>query len=302
LILFQPDAALFSNLTIALTADLHWGAHSEDGDVCTRRLVADLMEHPPDVLILGGDIGAGEDFERCLELFAPLSCRKALVPGNHDVWVREEDARGDSWTVYTEYLPKVSAKHGFQYLDHLPLLLPDTGLAIVGSMNWYDYSWSIDELPKYDEQWEERLRRKMFTRGIHNDSRFVRWQHTDASFTAQVVKEFERQLEEALQQVPKAIVVTHHPAFEGLNPPPIRPPHLDQLLWKAFSGNGSMEQVLQKHAKQIPFVFSSHTHRARDNSFHGIPGHNIGGDYTWKRLLRLEWPSGNITAREFRLE
>jgi predicted phosphohydrolase len=293
---------LNSQLTLALTADLHWGAHREDGDDCTRRLVADLTEAPPDVLILVGDIGAGDDFERCLELFDTLPCRKALVPGNHDVWVRDDDVRGDSWTVYTEYLPKVSAKHGFQYLDHSPLLLPEAGLAIVGSMNWYDYSWSIDELPKFDAHWEERLRRKMFTRGIHNDSRFVRWQHTDESFTAHVVGVLEKQLEEALNQVPKAVIVTHHPAFEGLNPPPVRPPHLDQLLWKAFSGNHSLEQVLERHAKQIAAIFSGHTHRARENKFHGIPGHNIGGDYTWKRLLRVEWPGGNVTAREFRLE
>jgi predicted phosphohydrolase len=289
-------------ITLALTADLHWGAHREDGDNCTRRLVDDLIEELPDVLILGGDVGAGDDFERSLELFDGLSCRKALVPGNHDVWVREEDARGDSWAVYSEYLPALSARHGFQYLDLGPLLLPEDGLAIVGSMNWYDYSWSIAELPKYDVHWEERLRRKMFTRGIHNDSRFVRWQHTDESFTAHVVSQFQRQLHDALQKVPNAIVVTHHPAFEGLNPPPVRPPHLDQLLWKAFSGNRSLEQVLERHAKQIPFIFSGHTHRIRENSFHGIPGHNIGGDYTWKRLLRLEWPSGKITAREFHLE
>jgi len=293
---------LSSNLTIALTADLHWGAHRDDGDLCTRRLVADLADQPPDLLILVGDIGAGEDFEHCLELFDGLSCRKALVPGNHDIWVREEDERGDSWDVYRQYLPKISATHGFHYLDHAPLLLPEAGLAIVGSMNWYDYSWSIADLPKYDVHWEERLRRKLFTRGLHNDGRFVRWQHTDESFTAHVVDQFERQLQETLRTVPQALIATHHPAFEGLNPPPVRPPHLDQLLWKAFSGNRSLELLLERHGKQIAAIFSGHTHRAADTHFHGIPGHNIGGDYTWKRLLRLEWPSGKITAREFHPE
>src|SRR5262249_16939051 len=130
------------------------------------------------------------------------------------------------------HLPVVCAKYGFHYLDHGPIMLPEAGLAIVGSMNWYDYSWSIDELPKYDVHWEERLRRKLFTRGIHNDARFVRWQFSDITFTAHVVAALERNLEDALRQVPKAIVVTHHPAFFGLNFPPSKPPHLDQLLWQ----------------------------------------------------------------------
>ena len=48
-------------------------------------------------------------------------------------------------------------------------------------------------------------------------------------------------MEETLWQVSRVIVVTHHPAFRGLNfPDPGGPPHLDRMLWRAFSGNTAM--------------------------------------------------------------
>src|SRR5262245_29238868 len=143
-------------LRLALTADLHWGVRTT-GDAATRKLVADLAADPPDLLVFAGDVGAGADFGPCLELFAPLPCRKALVPGNHDVWVESHDARGDSLHVYDRHLPAVCAEHGFHYLDHGPLHLPEGGVSLVGSMNWYDYSWSLDELRQAAPDWQERL-------------------------------------------------------------------------------------------------------------------------------------------------
>jgi predicted phosphohydrolase len=286
-------------LTIALTADLHWGIRPA-GDAATLQLVSDLAADPPDVLVLGGDVGAGGDFERCLKLFANLPGRKALIPGNHDVWVEADDARGDSWHVYSKHLPALCNAHGFHYLDHGPLVLPDEDLAIVGSMNWYDWSWGQEPGWEPPADFEERLRDMRFTRGRHNDARFVRWRHTNQSFTAHAVTTLEGHLEEALQQVGRVIVVTHHPAFRGLNfPDPGGPPHVDRMLWRAFSGNVAMEELLTRHADRIALVFSGHTHRVRDGRLGPIAGHNIGGDYDWKRLLRLRWPDTTLEVKEF---
>lgn len=286
-------------LRLAVTADLHWGTH-DDGDACTRQLVAALAADPPDVLALAGDLGAGDDFDRCLGLFAALPSVKTAIPGNHDIWVRDDDPRGDSLKVYREHLPAVCRRHGFHYLDDGPLLLPDAGLALVGSINWYDYSWAIEELPQYADDWADRLRTMRFTRGRHNDRRFVRWDLDDRRFTDFVVAKFDRHLTEALAAVGSAVAVTHHPPFEGLNVPASGPPTLDRMLWLAFSGNRLMERVLERHAAKVPLAFCGHTHRARENAFAGIRGYNIGGDYGWKRLLMVEWPAGTVTAREFR--
>ena len=76
---------------IALTADLHFGSRVHSGDLATFRLIAHLAKNPPDLLVLAGDVGAGDHFEKCLALFDQFSCPKAVVPGNHDVWVTLTD-------------------------------------------------------------------------------------------------------------------------------------------------------------------------------------------------------------------
>jgi predicted phosphohydrolase len=285
-------------LRIALTADLHHGILAS-GDAATHQLVAHLAENHPDLLLIAGDIGAGDDFERCLSLFAGLPSRKGLVPGNHDIWVTADDRRGDSLSVYREHLPAICGRCGFHYLDHGPLVLPDSDLAICGSMNWYDYSWSIEQLKPIASDWEQRLRTKRFTRGRHNDFNYVRWQHTDESLTREVVATLEHHINEARAAVGSALVVTHHPPFRALNypPPPVRA--LDDLLWEAFAGNARLEEVLRARAQHIPFAFCGHTHYAREGELAGIRGFNIGGDYHFKRLLWLDWPAGDVSAMEF---
>jgi predicted phosphohydrolase len=287
-------------LRIAVTADLHWGVRPA-GDEATRLLASFLRDadERPDVLILGGDIGAGHDFGPCLELFADLPCRKALIPGNHDIWVEKDDVRGDSWHVYDHVLPEVSARHGFVYLDHGPLILKEAELAIAGSINWYDYSWSIDKLPAVLPDWRERLGRKQFSQGRHNDGRFVRWSHSDQSFTEHVVAKLAGHLEECWRQAPAALVMTHHPAFYGLSFPREKPPDADGLLWDAFSGNGTLESLLATNSPRIPLIFSGHTHRERTNTLAQSRGFNIGGDYHFKRLLLIDWPSGCVVAHTF---
>jgi 3',5'-cyclic AMP phosphodiesterase CpdA len=288
-----------TRLRLAFTADLHWGIHAR-GDEATRLMLSFLQQQPPDVFVLAGDIGADAEFGACLELFRHLDCRKALVPGNHDLWVRDNDARGDSWQVYREHLPWLSAAQDFHYLDRGPLLLPEAGLALVGSINWYDYSWSLDALRRDFPAEEHRLRSKRFRRGRHNDANYVRWAHDDVSFTAAVVSTARRHLVTALAEVERAIVVTHHPPFYGLSfPRPAPPGDLDGLLWDAFSGNRSLEALLEEHAARVPFAFCGHTHRARENVLSGIRGCNIGGDYHFKRLVSLHWPEGTLEAHVF---
>jgi 3',5'-cyclic AMP phosphodiesterase CpdA len=286
------------SLRIAITADLHWGHRTGAGAV--RLLASYLHAEPPDVLVLAGDLGVGPAFDECLGLFADLPCRKALVPGNHDIWVQADNANHDSLKLYEDELPASCARLGFHYLDQGPLLLPDAGLALAGSINWYDYSWALDELRRRFPSEEHRLHSKRFLRGRHNDANFVRWPLDDVQFTARVVAAFSRQLQSALATTDKAIVIAHHPPFHGLSFPQQESPlSLDALLWEGFSGNRAMEGVLARYAERIPFAFCGHTHRAREAMLGPIRGYNIGGDYGFKRLLVLNWPEGTVTAHEF---
>lgn len=283
---------------MAITADLHWGHHRR-GDEATRLLISFLHEQPPDILVLGGDLGAGNFFSDCLARFADVLGRKVLIPGNHDIWVPTDSAT-DSLHRYEAELPLLAEAQGFHYLDRTPLLLPEAGLALVGNINWYDYSWAIESIRKLFPEEEHRLATKRFTRGRHNDANFVRWALDDAGFTNRVVDRLERHLADSLTQVTQAIVFTHHPGFYSLGFPRTGLPQvLDSVLWDAFSGNSRLEAILTRHADKIPFAFSGHTHRARQADFHGIRGYNVGGDYHFKRLLWLDWPAGTVTEHQF---
>ena len=93
----------------------------------------------------------------------------------------------------------------------------------------------------------------------------------------------------------RAIVLTHHPAFHGLSfPRPTPAQGVDELLWEALSGNRAIEEVLEKHARQIPLILSGHTHRATEAKLGPAQGINIGGDYHFKRMLVYDWPARTI--------
>jgi 3',5'-cyclic AMP phosphodiesterase CpdA len=283
-----------------VTADLHWG-HRRGQDAV--RLLADYVAaHPPDVLLLAGDVGSGDKFDECLSLFDRCRCRKALVPGNHDIWVHSKDQEEgiDSLTLYRERLPAVACRHGFHYLDQGPLYLPEADLAVVGSINWYDYSWGLDGLRRNYPAEEHRLQSKRLPKGRLNDFNYVRWDLDDQRFTAQVVETMARHLEEALDRAARVVVVTHHPPFYTLGwKPKVEPVTLNRYLWDSFIGNQALEDLLERYSERIAFAFCGHTHQEREGSLGGIRGYNIGGDYHFKRLLVLDWPEGTITAHQF---
>lgn len=283
------------SLTLAVTADLHWGHRR--GVEANAHLAAWVKARNPDVLIIAGDIGSGDNYAGCLTQFLTLPGRKCLVPGNHDLWVPHEDDE-DSLTRYRETLPALARQNGFHYLDQEPLYFPEEDLALVGSINWYDYSWSLERMRTYYPGEEHRLASKRFSRGRHNDANFVRWALDDVRFTEQIVAAFEQQLTQALNRVGRVIVITHHPPLYGLGFPR-EVEDMDTCLWDAFSGNRAIEEVLTQHAARIAFVFCGHTHRVRECRVGSMQGYNIGGDYHFKRLLWLDWPAGTITPHEF---
>ncbi len=286
-------------MRIAVTADLHFG-HNRLGDEATQLMLEHLRAQPPDLLLLGGDIGTEDHFAECLQFLAELPCPKALIPGNHDLWVADNDQRGDSLHVYDHHLPDLCKQHGYHYLDHAPLILPEAKVGIVGSINWYDYSWSLERLQAEVPRWQWHLENKAFTRGRHNDGRFIKWQTDDIAFTRRLIATLEQHLTKAFAQVERVLVMTHHPAFHAIGFPRPRPAEgLDELLWEALSGNRAMEALLARHAEHIPLILSGHTHRAAEAMLGPARGFNIGGDYHFKRMLVIDWPAGAVETHVF---
>jgi predicted phosphohydrolase len=285
--------------SIAVTADLHWG-HHDRGNAAVRLLVEFLRGQPPDLLLLAGDIGSGARFSECLALFDDLTCTKALVAGNHDIWVTAGDSRGDSLQVYQHLVPELSKAHGFHYLDTAPLLMREFDVAIAGSINWYDYSWALEEVRRQFPAEEWRLAAKRFTRGQHNDARFVRWDLDDEAFTRQIAAALEKQFEDVLERAGTTILVTHHPPIRDLSFPQPPPPHdIDQLLWAALMGNRAVEELIARHASRLALTFCGHIHRAREAAIGPGRGFNVGGDYHFKRLLWFDSPDEPAVAHQF---
>jgi 3',5'-cyclic AMP phosphodiesterase CpdA len=285
--------------TIAVTADLHWG-HQARGDAAVQQLAEFVVRQQPDLFLLAGDVGSADHFGTCLSLFDQFAGVKALVAGNHDIWVLPDDSRGDSLDVYDRHLPEVARRHGFHYLDAGHLLLPKYELSVAGSINWYDYSWSIDMVRQLFPAEEWRLAAKRFTRGQHNDARLVRWAFDDVSFTDRCGSALERHLDDALSQTSRAIVVAHHPPVRALSfPEPDGPPTIDRLLWLALMGNRRVESILERHSGRIPLVFCGHTHREREATVAGGRGFNVGGDYHFKRLLWFDSPDAPAVVHQF---
>ena len=135
---------LIPTMRIAITADLHWG-HNRRGDEATPTAAAsNCGSHPPDLLLLGGDIGTERAFRR-----VPATLR-ATLPCPQGARARQSRHLGQRPTTTRRFLAGLSTASarsvrsiGYHYLDHGPL--HPAGRRTWPSsarINWYDYSWS----------------------------------------------------------------------------------------------------------------------------------------------------------------
>ncbi len=282
-------------LRVAVTADLHWTL-SPAGDRATRALLAHLDENLPDVLILAGDTGVRDALEECLGLFRHLPCAKLFTAGNHDIWAVQEGM--DSLEVYSHDLAQAGAAAGFTYLDDGPWVSADRRLAVVGSVNWYDYTLAPRSILQKYPNAMEIFRRKYFIRSRHNDGRFVRLGMTDEEFTGLVVSRVEEHLRAASERAETVLLATHHPPVPELFKPLSADPTDDELIWAAYSGNARMRDIVYAAGK-VRYVFCGHTHVYRRERVGGREMVNVGSDYDRKSLVLLDHPSGRITVQWF---
>jgi predicted phosphohydrolase len=278
---------------LAVTADLHWGL-SRVGDAASRELARRVVELTPDVLALAGDVGEGEDFSRGLELFGDLSCTRLVVAGNHDLWMREPGA--SSLERYERGLAGIAVEQGFHYLDAEPYLAPRGIEAVVGSINWYDYSFADPEVEREIPNARSMYAAKLFPRARHNDGRYVRLEMSDEEFTGRVVERFRAHLA-SLNGVNKLIVIQHHPPLEELFYPGPRT-SADQRFWLAYTGNRRMQEAVLADPR-ITTVLCGHTHAFQSVEIEGRRCRNIGSDYDRKRLVLLDTDTADEEWWEF---
>jgi 3',5'-cyclic AMP phosphodiesterase CpdA len=271
-----------SEPTFYITSDLHYGANKR-GDLATARLAQHALEHPADALLIGGDIGEGvENIARCLALFQGFEGLKLAVPGNHDVWTKDEDhaPHDASWTLHEEVLPQVFAQHGFHPLHLSPARLG--GLVFVGSMGWYDYSFRDDigiDLPHYQSKtppwslWP-----------IWNDARYARFPFDDPALVELLHERLRAQLDH-LDPAAQVVALVHHVVTKELL---VHPRWMVPKEWRyanAFLGAERLGELLTGDPR-VSQVFCGHIHRAKTVHRGACALTTVGGDYKQKQLLR----------------
>jgi len=288
-------------MRILATADLHYNISRSKQAV--RRLADEMLAAGGDVLILAGDIAGAQltDFEEALYLFADFKGAKLFVPGNHDLWALDGESSLDRWQ---RLLPQAAAKYGFTMLDRDPVVLE--GLAFVGSVGWYDYSFRLRELrvpmrfyrakvgpgaamglSRYRhllKDGSDLLRRHVGITTIWNDGRNVKLPCSDRVFTRHLLQTLQRHLEQVSGEVETIVAAVHHL------------PH-KELVWyrgddgwdfaAAFLGSGRFARLFKRYEK-VRLCFCGHSHR----SGRFADGHteyvNIGSTYRHKRFCQVD--------------
>lgn len=236
---------------IVITSDLHLGI-TTTAELNT--LVSTIATEQPDLTVLAGDIAEGlPNFVRCMKLFAQLPGEVAVLAGNHDVWARANFA---SQALWERHLPEAVRVAGMLWLEET--VWRRDGVAVVGSLVWYDYSAVDPTLPAHPP--EVFVERKRF---YNADAKFVHWPWSDQEFAAKLGDALCERLRglEADAGVRDVVVVSHVPLVEEQM---CRAPH--DPAWgfsNAYFGNLTLgERVLAM--RKVRAIVSGHTHVGRE--------------------------------------
>jgi predicted phosphohydrolase len=206
----------------------------------------------PDVVALAGDLAESLASLRQLldALRHLLGCPIVILPGNHDLWARG----AASVRLWEELLPRLVEECGCLWLEGKAWLRD--GIALAGTIAWYDYSAADPNVVASEQQFAERKR------WYNADARYIDWRWTDPQFAEVVAKPFLETLDrlEGDPAVRQVVVVTHVPLLEcqmcrdSGNP--------DWAFSNAYFGNLTLgAKVLER--RKVRHVVSGHTHVAR---------------------------------------
>jgi hypothetical protein len=272
---------------IVITSDLHLGITQREQ---IEPLVAAIAGERPDLTVIAGDIGEGEaNIRDCLALFRGLYGEVAALGGNHDVWALSAPWKlggPDSQEMWERILPCAVREAGMRWLEEDDWR--KDGLAVVGSIAWYDYTGAAEDIPpQTEEQWIELKRAK------HPDAKFINWPWSDVAFAkarADALMERVARLE-ADPEVEAILVVTHMPIFrEQLV---IRPDVPNWGRTNAYFANLTLGERLNGVTK-LRAVISGHTHIHRDvrriHAGRSLPVMVVNTDFKSPGALTFEYP------------
>lgn len=232
---------------IVITSDLHLGITSEAE---LWALVDAIAAENPTLTVLAGDLGEGlSHIVECLKLFTHLPGDVAVLVGNHDVWARANYSSQELWE---RRLPEVVQTSRMLWLEGT--VWQRDGLAVAGSLAWYDYSAADPAFLSAPPQFFTE--RKDY---YNLDARYVDWPWSDQEFAARLGEGLCERLQglEADAGVRSVLVVSHVPLFEEQMCRKPHDPHWG--LSNAYFGNLTLGKQVLKMSK-VQAVVSGHTH------------------------------------------
>jgi 3',5'-cyclic AMP phosphodiesterase CpdA len=234
--------------TIVVTSDLHLGI---TGKYQLQALVEDITAIHPDLTILAGDIGEGlPKFVACLGLFSGVPGMVGVLAGNHDIWARYGYASKDLWECR---LPEEVRSAGMLWLEDMVWRLD--GLAVVGSLAWYDYSAAVrrGQSPEFYAANKARY---------NADGLYINWQWEDAEFARRLGDQLVARLDqiESEATVRSCLVATHVPLVEEQISR--RPWDRRWSVGNAYFGNLTLGRRVLQYRK-VEAIISGHTHVGR---------------------------------------
>jgi 3',5'-cyclic AMP phosphodiesterase CpdA len=267
-------------LRVAVTSDLHLGITSK---YQLEALVESIAAVKPDLTVLAGDIGEGlPNFIDCLGLFAGVPGAVGVLAGNHDVWARFGYSSQDLWE---NRLPEAVNSAGMLWLEDM--VWQSGGLAVVGSLAWYDYS--AGNPARSPESYAAN-------KGKYNaDALYINWQWGDGEFAGRLGDNLVSRLDQ-VERDPAALaclVVTHVPLVEEQMAR--RPWDRRWTMGNAYFGNLTLgKRVLQ--FRKVQSIVSGHTHVGKQGAiirpkFPDLPPVYVSvvpSDYDRPRFVTIE--------------
>jgi len=290
-------------MRIIATSDLHHDIARSKGPA--ESLAADICSTGGDVLILVGDSACGEasSMDAALRLFDDFKGDKLAVAGNHELWTY---GGASSLVRYENELADACSRHGFHYLDAAPYVRD--GLAVVGNVGWYDYSFLPKSMgiplrffehkiapgaaARYEELQHLLVPGDDIAVSAHDvttrwmDGVRVRLHQTDVAFTQRLADRLAGDIESVQERATHVVAAIHTLPFFELVPHSILP---NLEFATAFLGSAMLGRVLLDHPR-VKHAFCGHSHRHRVHTAGELTCTAIGSTYKEKRYEVLELP------------
>ena len=278
-------------MKVYATSDIHIDSHDNNLKLWYE-LKNYCIENPPDILIIAGDLAEStKAWNSALEVFKDCSFTRLIVPGNHDLWCRNDQTHSEDKLCKT--LPEICHSNNWIYLPKTNFETSE--YTFVGNAAWYDYSLMPEYHPfNFDDftRYQNGNRRWM-------DSAFCKWKNfqtleKDLLLTKFFFNELEKQLQIAKSD--NIFLVTHFPFYpEFLN---FTGKNWDYEYFGAFMGSTMYLKLLEKY--NIKYHVCGHLHRSAATTYKQCQAYlsPIGYLKEWendtveqrlaKRLLRLQ--------------